>query len=218
MEVDQVGMEVIGPGDRTLHCERATFLVEQHAITAAGAQILLAMRYVDDGMQYGDSKRLFYHDANATRIILNTIHYNSDDIPRDLDAKALHDIAVVASDARCVSILGGYGRVWLHRAMAKSTSLNELATLLFYADKFEMDDMYSLISQKLVCRNANMFVEVEEPSEDFNSWFEKSLLSTHPETLLFHLMLVLIPCSNRETSEQQRSPSAPNRDRDLGPV
>lgn len=66
MEFDQAGLEVISPGDRTVYCDRATFLVEQHAITAAGAQILLAMRYVDDGMQYGDSKRLFYHDANAT--------------------------------------------------------------------------------------------------------------------------------------------------------
>lgn len=102
--------------------------------------------------------------------------------------------------------------------MEKRPSLNDIARFLLCADLFELDDMYSDISQSLVCRNAEEFKKSEIESDDLNYGLAESLLSMDLETLLSHPILVLINDSNRRTRVQQKSPSSPNRGRDSGPA
>lgn len=179
-------VEIISDGDWEVKCKEVIFQVSKDAITAAGAQVLV--RRVEPP---GDTDFTFYNHAKSTRIILNIIHHNSHSVPLDLGTDELYEVAVVASNAGCVSILGGYGRAWLYRGMEKRTSLNDIATFLVCAHLFEVDDMYSDISQMLVCRNAEEFKKSEIESDDLNYWLAKSLLSMDQETLLSHPILML---------------------------
>jgi hypothetical protein len=195
MEDNQHNLEKIGDGNWKVYCMHATFQVSQEAISAAGAQILTP--HMNPRVRYRDTKHIFYHDADATRIILNIIHHNSEKVPLDLNTEALLHVAVVASDARCIPILGGYGRVWLYRAIGKATAVFDLARLLRCADLFIMNDLFAVFSQRLVCRNAAMFKHTMISSDDLNSWLEESLLSMDPETAPSYSILVLINHFNR---------------------
>lgn len=195
MEDNPHNLEIIGDGNWKVYCKHATFQVSQDALSAAGAQILTP--HMNPRVRYRDTKHIFYHDADATRIILNIIHHNSEKVPLDLNAEALLHVAVVASDARCVSILSGYGRVWLYRAIGKATSVFDLARLLRCADLFIMNDLFAVFSQRLVCGNAAKFEHTTIRSNDLNSWLEESLSSIGPETAPSYSILVLIDHFNR---------------------
>ncbi|BCS17287.1 uncharacterized protein APUU_10115S [Aspergillus puulaauensis] len=165
-------VEIISDGDWEVECKDAVFQVSEDAITAAGAQVLVERAAPPD-----DTSFTFYHDATSTRIFLNIIHHKSHSVPLDLGPRELHGVGLIASQAGCVSILGGYGRAWLYRAMQKRTSLNEIAGFLLCADLFELDDMYSDISQSLVCRNAEEFKKSETESDNLNYWLAESFLN-----------------------------------------